>query len=268
MQFAAPRASSRSTTMDCSSSMATAVAAAPGTTEPGLRRDVIGVRDEVPTPTLDPSAAVHRFTVEVEDGQDQRLEVDDRCGRPGQERHRARLRRGLHQRRRRVDRVLRDGSRRPVGRRVDGFWFFKGDVGEKADHTFSGAHQDGDILVQVNFTNGGAAPGDIDISKSDNVAVRSRPGRSHGTERCPDQRRLRHRDFNFIIDMSGSIGAAGRIPSNLPRPQGGINGFVNAFRAPAATAATRARGSAAARPRRSRVATSWPRPFHGRGQRA
>ena len=36
-----------------------------------------------------------------------------------------------------------------------GFWFLQGSVGENANHTFSGVHQDGDILVQVNFTNGG-----------------------------------------------------------------------------------------------------------------
>ena len=36
-------------------------------------------------------------------------------------------------------------------------------------------------------------------------------------------------DFNFIIDMSGSIGAQGDIPSNLQQLKDGINGFVDAF---------------------------------------
>ena len=36
-------------------------------------------------------------------------------------------------------------------------------------------------------------------------------------------------DFNFIIDMSGSIGAQGNLPSNLQQLKDGINGFVNAF---------------------------------------
>ena len=36
-------------------------------------------------------------------------------------------------------------------------------------------------------------------------------------------------DFNFIIDMSGSIGAQGDLPSNLQQMKDGINGFVNAF---------------------------------------
>src|SRR5689334_14540463 len=45
-----------------------------------------------------------------------------------------------------------------------GFWFFKGSVGEAAGGTFNGAHQVGDILVQVNFTNGGAIQ-DFDISE-------------------------------------------------------------------------------------------------------
>ncbi len=37
-----------------------------------------------------------------------------------------------------------------------GFWFLKDAVSENANGHFNGAHQDGDILVQVNFTNGGA----------------------------------------------------------------------------------------------------------------
>jgi uncharacterized repeat protein (TIGR01451 family) len=45
-----------------------------------------------------------------------------------------------------------------------GFWFFKGGVSEHAGGTFNGAHQDGDILVQVNFTNGGVIQ-DFKISK-------------------------------------------------------------------------------------------------------
>jgi len=36
-----------------------------------------------------------------------------------------------------------------------GFWFLQSGVSEKADGTFNGVHVDGDILVQVNFTNGG-----------------------------------------------------------------------------------------------------------------
>jgi uncharacterized repeat protein (TIGR01451 family) len=36
-----------------------------------------------------------------------------------------------------------------------GFWFLQNGVSEKADGTFNGVHADGDILVQVNFTNGG-----------------------------------------------------------------------------------------------------------------
>lgn len=36
-------------------------------------------------------------------------------------------------------------------------------------------------------------------------------------------------DFNFVIDMSGSIGAQGNLPSNLQQLKDGINGFVNAF---------------------------------------
>ena len=44
-----------------------------------------------------------------------------------------------------------------------GFWFFKGAVSEKAGGTFNGAHQVGDILVQVNFTNGGEIQ-DFDVS--------------------------------------------------------------------------------------------------------
>ena len=37
-----------------------------------------------------------------------------------------------------------------------GFWFLQDQVSEHAGGTFDGAHVDGDILVQVNFTNGGA----------------------------------------------------------------------------------------------------------------
>ena len=36
-------------------------------------------------------------------------------------------------------------------------------------------------------------------------------------------------DFNFVIDMSGSIGAQGNVPSNLQQVKDGITGFVNAF---------------------------------------
>ena len=38
-------------------------------------------------------------------------------------------------------------------------------------------------------------------------------------------------DFNFIIDMSGSIGPQGSIPSNLQQIKDGITGFVDAFQA-------------------------------------
>jgi len=41
------------------------------------------------------------------------------------------------------------------GDAFDGFWFLKNGVSEKADGTFNGVHADGDVLVQVNFTNGG-----------------------------------------------------------------------------------------------------------------
>ncbi|MCL4865035.1 MAG: VWA domain-containing protein, partial [Gemmatimonadales bacterium] len=40
-------------------------------------------------------------------------------------------------------------------------------------------------------------------------------------------------DFNFVIDMSGSIGPQDGSPSNLPAMQAGITGFVNAYNAPA-----------------------------------
>ena len=36
-------------------------------------------------------------------------------------------------------------------------------------------------------------------------------------------------DFNFAIDMSGSIGVQGSLPSNLPDLKAGISGFVTAF---------------------------------------
>ncbi len=36
-------------------------------------------------------------------------------------------------------------------------------------------------------------------------------------------------DFNFVIDMSGSIGVQGSTPSNLPDLKAGITGFVTAF---------------------------------------
>ncbi|MEW6224719.1 MAG: VWA domain-containing protein, partial [Chloroflexota bacterium] len=36
-------------------------------------------------------------------------------------------------------------------------------------------------------------------------------------------------DFNFVIDMSGSIGAQGGTPSNLPDLKAGVTGFVTAF---------------------------------------
>ena len=36
-------------------------------------------------------------------------------------------------------------------------------------------------------------------------------------------------DFDFVIDMSGSIGAQGNLPSNLQQLKDGIIGFVNAF---------------------------------------
>jgi len=48
-----------------------------------------------------------------------------------------------------------------------GFWFFKGPVSEHSGGTFNGAHQNGDILVQVNFTNGGVIQ-DFLISKWQN----------------------------------------------------------------------------------------------------
>ena len=38
-------------------------------------------------------------------------------------------------------------------------------------------------------------------------------------------------DFNFIIDMSGSIGPQDGNPSNLPQLQAGIKGFIDAFAA-------------------------------------
>ena len=38
-------------------------------------------------------------------------------------------------------------------------------------------------------------------------------------------------DFNFVIDMSGSIGPQGSAPSNLPALKAGINDFVDAFQA-------------------------------------
>lgn len=38
-------------------------------------------------------------------------------------------------------------------------------------------------------------------------------------------------DFNFVIDMSGSIGPQGGAPSNLPALKAGINDFVDAFQA-------------------------------------
>ena len=45
-----------------------------------------------------------------------------------------------------------------------GFWFLKSAVSEKAGGTFNGVHQDGDILVQADFTNGGVIQ-DFKISK-------------------------------------------------------------------------------------------------------
>src|SRR5262245_49545652 len=48
-----------------------------------------------------------------------------------------------------------------------GFWFFKGQVSEAADHTCNGVHQNGDILVQANFTNGGVIQ-EFKVSKWDN----------------------------------------------------------------------------------------------------
>ena len=38
-------------------------------------------------------------------------------------------------------------------------------------------------------------------------------------------------DFNFVIDMSGSIGPQGPAPSNLPQLKAGITDFVNTFQA-------------------------------------
>ena len=56
-------------------------------------------------------------------------------------------------------------------------------------------------------------------------------------------------DFNFVIDMSGSIGAQGNVPSNLQQVKDGINGFVNSFESqPGASglySGTRFNGSAA-----------------------
>ena len=64
-------------------------------------------------------------------------------------------------------------------------------------------------------------------------------------------------DFNFIIDMSGSIGAQGNLPSNLQQLKDGVNGFVNAFEAARGERPLcRAPGSTAAPPRRSPRATS------------
>lgn len=55
-------------------------------------------------------------------------------------------------------------------------------------------------------------------------------------------------DFSFIIDMSGSIGAQGSVPSNLGQLKDGINGFVAAFQAAGGDgryAGTRFNGSSA-----------------------
>ena len=50
-----------------------------------------------------------------------------------------------------MDRYAVDGS-------TDiGFWFFQGPVGTNADGTFSGEHQEGDVLILGTFTQGGAA---------------------------------------------------------------------------------------------------------------
>ena len=57
-------------------------------------------------------------------------------------------------------------------------------------------------------------------------------------------------DFNFVIDMSGSIGAQDGVPSNLQQLKDGINGFVNAFEGGGGSGSTPAPGSTgAARPR-------------------
>ena len=53
-------------------------------------------------------------------------------------------------------------------------------------------------------------------------------------------------NFNFVVDMSGSIGVQDGRPANLPDLKAGINGFVDAFEAvPAATASTPASSSTA-----------------------
>ncbi|WP_421245399.1 hypothetical protein [Aeromonas sanarellii] len=53
-----------------------------------------------------------------------------------------------------------------------GFWFLQGEVMPVAGGNFSGEHQDGDILVLVNFSNGGTVP-TIQVFKWENGAVAS-----------------------------------------------------------------------------------------------
>lgn len=49
-----------------------------------------------------------------------------------------------------LDRFSNDGSAQV------GFWFFRDDVSLNADGTFNGTHQNGDVLVQSNFSQGGS----------------------------------------------------------------------------------------------------------------
>ena len=73
-------------------------------------------------------------------------------------------------------------------------------------------------------------------------------------------------DFDFVIDMSGSIGAQGNLPSNLQQLKDGINGFVNAFQGAGGDGIYAGTSSAAARPRTSPAATVG-RDVPDRGQR-
>ena len=91
--------------------------------------------------------------------------------------------------------------------------------------------------VQLRALDGGSGCNDADVNNDQatasvdnfNVLVTYRTMDQHTNNAALTGTVCKSGDFNFVIDMSGSIGVQGNLPSNLQQLKDGINGFVNAF---------------------------------------
>ncbi len=106
-----------------------------------------------------------------------------------------------------------------------GFWFLQNGISENADKTFSGSHANGDILVQIDFENGGTDPV-LRVYEWQNGLVLTSTGGSCADAAADDDRcaiaSTSAIDPAWSFDDKGASGASNDIPAG-GMVEGGIN---------------------------------------------